>query len=126
MTNMKWLKNEVIEGIQRLTALRLQNSPAADLMPGTVEVWFDVISTRPIQWNEELDKHRVKSAFRELCATCERWPTPTDFIRLLPPRKPPLMLPHKEVLNYPEETKRMVSELIEKLNANKKTDQSYK
>lgn len=122
---MKWLKNEVIEGIQRLTALRLQNSPAADLMPGTVEVWFDVISTRPIQWNEELDKRRIKAGFRELCATCDRWPTPTDFLRVLPARKPALMLPNKEATKYSAETKRMVSELIEKLNANKKTNQNH-
>jgi hypothetical protein len=119
-----WLRNEIIEGIQRLTALRLRNCPGTDLLPGTVEVWFDVISSRPVTWDQRLDSERIKTAFRELCATIDHWPTPADLIRVMPPRKPALMLTYQEKTQHTPETKKMLDDLIKKLtkNANQKTD----
>jgi hypothetical protein len=112
---MNWLKIEIVEGLQKLIALRLRNSPPADMITATVSVWFETISTRPIAWNERLDRKRIKTAFTELCATCDTFPAPSQFVRLLPQREQPLSLPAPVDNKITQQNKKLLDDLMRKL-----------
>lgn len=105
-----WLAKAVTEGIQGLLALRLQGAPADDTVTATAKVWIIAIETWPIAWDEQLDRPRIKTAFRTLAANCDRWPAPKNLRDALPPR------PEQKKLNAPTSTK-MPLEICEKLNA---------
>ena len=115
---MNWLQAEIVEGIQKLMALRLRNTPPSDTLKATAVVWHDVFSSRPIAWDQELDTQRIKKGFTELCATSDSWPSPSDFFRVLPARKQALMLPDNTNKSYSPETKKMVTDLLNKMRRN--------
>lgn len=112
---MSWLKNEVIEGIQKLLSIRLKNAPPADVIRGTVEVWTETLISRPIAWNEEMDRKRIKRAFTELCAISEAFPSPSDFLRVLGPREQPKALPEPKTNAMPEEYRQMINKTLDSL-----------
>ena len=117
---MNWLQAEIIEGIQKLMALRLRNTPPSDTLKATAVVWHDVFSSRPIAWDQELDSQRIKKGFTELCAVCDSWPSPSDFFRVLPARKQALMLPDNSNKFYSPPTREMVDNLLKKMRNNAK------
>jgi hypothetical protein len=117
---MNWLQAEIIEGIQKLMALRLRNTPSSDTLKATAVVWFDVFNSRPITWNQDLDTKRIKKGFTDLCATSDYWPSPSDFFRVLPSRPQALMLPDNSNKSYSLETKKMVDDLLNKMRNNVK------
>lgn len=88
-----WLHNAVIDGLQKLLALRLPGTPAAEAVGGTAMVWLEAIDRPGMRWDEEMDMPRVQRAFRALFATCDRWPAPKLFIQHLGNRDPPPALP---------------------------------
>ena len=112
-----WLRNEVIEGLQKLLSIRLKNAPPADVIKGTVEVWTECLVTRPIAWDEKLDLKRVKRAFTELCATCDTFPTPNDFLRVLAPRDKPLSLPRPMDNKLSDYNREMLDKLLNSMKA---------
>ena len=83
--------NAVIDGIQRLYALRLEGAPPADSLQATATVWLDTLGYKR-SWGED-DAVRVARAFAGLCAACRRWPAPAQFFDHLPPPPPPPALP---------------------------------
>ena len=110
-----WLRNEVIEGLQKLLSIRLKNAPPADIIKGTVEVWAECLQSRPIAWDEKLDVKRIKRAFTELCATSDTFPTPNDFLRVLAPREKPLSLPRPMDNKLSDYNREMLDKLMSKL-----------
>lgn len=110
-----WLKNEVIEGLQKLLSLRLKNTPPADVIRGTVEVWTEVLQSRSISWDEELDAKRIKTAFTELCATSDSFPSPSDFLRILRPRMQPKALPAPTNNQISDKNKKLIKEMLDSL-----------
>lgn len=117
MTNA-WMREIVISGMQGLIALRLDGAPPADSLPATVTAWLRVLETRPIAWDETLDAPRMCAAFREVAATCVRWPAPAHFLQCLPPRKQQLSLP-APIAPTSEATKKILRDLVEKMKATK-------
>ena len=117
---MNWLQAEIVEGIQKLMALRLRNTSPSDTLKATAVVWFDVFNSRPITWDQELDTKRIKKGFTELCAYSDSWPSPSDFFRALPSRHQALMLPDNSNKSYSPETKKMVDDLLKRMRNNVK------
>jgi len=117
---MNWLQAEIVEGIQKLMALRLRNTPPSDTLKATAVVWFDVFNSRPITWDQELDTKRIKKGFTELCAYSDSWPSPSDFFKVLPSRPQALLLPDNSNKSYSPETKKMVDDLLNKMRNNVK------
>lgn len=82
----KWFRGEIATGIQRLYALSLQSTPAADTIQSTAQVWIETLWEHKEMWIEA-DAQRIQKTFQTLTLECERWPTPKDFIKFLPPRE---------------------------------------
>lgn len=81
--NEKWLRKAIAEGFMGLITLRLEGAPAADAVTKTVDIWL-IALTKGRTWDEEQDMFRIKSTFETLFATCERWPSPAQFLRDMP------------------------------------------
>src|SRR5690606_12823906 len=76
----------------------LDRTPAADVIAGTAQAWCEAIETGAT-FDEALDRPRFRRAFVTLAQTCDRWPSPKQFItalesikrdqRALPPARDP-------------------------------------
>lgn len=86
-----WLRAELADGFQHLLCLRLPATPPADAIEATLAVWLKAVSAGR-HWVHE-DAVRVSEAFVTLARTCERWPTPREFLQVLPARELPPALP---------------------------------
>lgn len=80
---MAWLLSEIATGLQKLYLLSLDRTPAAELLAGTAHAWLEAIGEGR-EWVQERDESRVRAAFRTLASTCDRWPTPRQFLAALP------------------------------------------
>lgn len=89
MTDNKWLKKVVAQGLGKLVVLRLANQPPEEMIKATAEVWVQVILSQRLYggWQEKEDKWRIEQAFMRLCAECERFPAPKMLLDRLPNRK---------------------------------------
>lgn len=115
-----WLHNAVIEGLQKLIALRLPGTPPQDAVAATAAVWLEAIDSPRMRWDESLDLPRVQRSFRALFINCDRWPAPKLFIQHLGIRDPPLALPEPPMT--PEQRARnreRLRELVANLSAKK-------
>ena len=83
---MSWLDNEIIEGIQRLLILRLKNAPALDTIDLLVDTWVYVFRSQPIDWNEPLDRPRIRQAFLSCMGKIDEFPSPRTVMQYLPAR----------------------------------------
>ena len=108
-----FIRAEIAEGFQKLKTLGLENSPSADIIRATVEVWVDAIE-RHGQWNEALDKGRITQAFNRLINQCDKWPTPSKLIECIPPRAPKKALPKPKL--SPAERAKNVARLHNLMN----------
>lgn len=98
---VNWLKQAVSRGLQALVVLHLDGGPSAETVTQTASVWYRVLKTWPIDWNEELDRQRLTDAFLALAGQSRRWPSPSQLRALLPSRvypQPTLAAP-----DYPPE-----------------------
>ena len=96
-----WLWNRVLDGLTRLLAIRLPDSPPAEIIEMTAGVWQEALVNMGTAWDEELDGKRVELAFARLARVCDRWPVPKVLIEHLPPREnqrllAPAPLSHEE------------------------------
>lgn len=96
--------NEVVCGLQKMLALRLPNSPAADTIGATVAVWEEALSHNRV-WHDEQDVKRVQTAFKLLAIHLDRFPLPCDFFKVLPKPTPPPMLAYRFWETEEEKTK---------------------
>jgi hypothetical protein len=115
---MDWLRNEVVEGLQALLALRLNGAPAADMVVLTANIWEQAFEQK-LGRNaiEEVDAPRIRAGFRFLFPRLREWPAPADVIESMPSRPPRKALPepvptkaqHQESV---KRVKTMVDELL--------------
>lgn len=110
----KFVRDEILTGLQKLMMLRPDGAPPNSGIKLTASVWMEAIASLPIQWDEKQDAGRVTRAFTCLLAEIERWPTPKMLIKHLPPREELPQLEHKRQLT-PEEKARG-RENLKKLN----------
>ena len=96
---LQFINAEVKVGLQRLVCLRLESTPAADVLALTGRIWIDTMRKLPIDWNEELDKGRITASFDLLIRQSARWPAIKHLIDNLPKRAklpalpPPIITP---------------------------------
>lgn len=88
-----WLRAEVASGLQRLVALALPGQPPAETIALTAGAWCDVLAGMNVVWEQQQDAPRLRAAFEVLAMQVERWPAPTHYLRLMPPRVSPPELP---------------------------------
>lgn len=81
--NNEWLEIEILTGLQKLSCLSLDRTPAAEMLPGTAQAWLEAI-TDGKAWDERRDADRIAAAFRTLARTARRWPLPAEFLDALP------------------------------------------
>lgn len=80
-----WLLTEIETGICKLLCLGLEGQPAAELIEGTVQGWFESI-TRGRALEPE-DAPRIREGFANVMARCRRWPSPVEFLEGMPKRE---------------------------------------
>lgn len=78
-----WVNRAIAAGLQRLTVLSLEGTPARDVISLTAAVWGQTLGNGKV-WVERRDAPRFEVAFETLCRTCRRWPAPADFLAALP------------------------------------------
>ncbi len=81
-----WVRIAVASGLAGLLALRLENSPAADTITKTADIWEQAV--RPKASVQDLDAPRIAAAFRLLFTKSRKWPGPAQLVELMPIRKP--------------------------------------
>lgn len=62
--------------MQRLLCLGMEGQPAAELIPGTVEIWQERFA--------RCDARRLSMAFDAIEANSQRWPTPAAIFEAMP------------------------------------------
>lgn len=87
----KAIHNAVVEGLQKLIALRLKGQPPQETIAATVSVWLETIEAHS-HW-QDTDTPRVHKAFVTLAATLTDWPSPKQFFDVLPHKPPPPRIP---------------------------------
>ena len=80
---MDWINRELSTGFQKLLCLSLEGQPAAEVIPGTLATWREVLTSNRV-FDEVRDAPRFRSAFSCLCARIRRWPVPADFLDAMP------------------------------------------
>jgi hypothetical protein len=61
----------------------LDRQPAAELIKGTLAAWHEAL-TFSRRFVETQDAPRFRAAFATLCARVRRWPSPAEFLDVLP------------------------------------------
>lgn len=111
---MKWLRTEIVTGMQKLLCLRLSGCPSDDMIAGTVGAWMEAITDNRV-WDEERDIPRIRAAFRSLAKSRVDWPRPAEFLRELPPPPEVRELPPPR---DPEVAKRNLARINDMLRRN--------
>ena len=82
-----WLRQALAKGLQALAVLSLDNTPAADTIGCTADIWHHVLTKHNVIDIEEIDSPRVAQAFSALLTkTGGKWPEPKTLKDLLPKR----------------------------------------
>lgn len=102
----------MLTGFQKLLCLSLERTPAAEIIPGTVQAWIEVLTDRRA-WDEERDTPRIREAFRTLARNRRTWPAPIDFSEALPQRQEWVALP--KATPTPEHAAAIIAEINERL-----------
>lgn len=97
-------------GLQKLSCLSLDRTPAAEILSGTAQAWMEAI-TDGRAWDRNRDAERVATAFRTLARTARRWPAPADFLEALPPVPPPPAIAYERKPASPEVASRYAREI---------------
>lgn len=78
---------ELANGLQAMLSLGLSGRPAFDTAMSTLLLWESTLASSG-QW-QDFDAKRVQLTFASLLKTAQRFPSPADFLRALPPRLMP-------------------------------------
>jgi hypothetical protein len=91
---MVWLKTLLEAELLALQMGHLPFSPNDDKFDANLGYWFDSFMTALGNANEDLDRARIKAAFKKVRPTLERWPTPIQIIAHMPRRKAQAYVTH--------------------------------
>lgn len=80
-----WLRQEITIGLATLLGVGREGAPAADMIIITAGLWEKHLVEKNVTI-EEVDKHRIKQAFKDLENNYEKWPEPKDLYARLPRR----------------------------------------
>ena len=89
------VKEEIAFGLQKLLALQLERSPAAEMLKEVGRVWIEAIGYERCFADD--DAPRFREAFVRLAARCKSWPSPAALLEVLPERPPLPALPEPEI-----------------------------
>lgn len=78
-----WLRRIICEAFKRMTARRMQDAPAADVIHLVAEDWMDIVGEG---MTEEQDQERIIAGFKLIFRECRRWPQPAELLKRLPRR----------------------------------------
>lgn len=87
----KWFRIAISEGLTRLIALSLPNTPPHETIALTKEAWIESLYENR-NWIET-DSPRIAAAFRSLSRRVDRWPAPRALLDNLPSRPEQKKLP---------------------------------
>lgn len=87
-----WFVSAIKDGLKAMISLRLDGTPAVDLLPTTRDIWIAALWPGR-DWTEHLDRDRLHEAFRALAADATRWPAPAELRTRIPRRALPTALP---------------------------------
>lgn len=79
-----WLRQEITIGLATLLGVGREGAPAADMIIITAGLWEKHLVEKNVTI-EEVDKHRIKQAFKDL-ENYDKWPEPKDLYARLPRR----------------------------------------
>lgn len=72
-------------GLERLYLLKLDRTPAADKISGTVRVWTEsVLRTLGPHADQKNDTIRLREGFERLVDTATNWPSPANLYAAMP------------------------------------------
>ena len=108
-----WVRIAISSGLAGLLALRLENSPAADTITKTADIWEQAI--RPKSSVIDLDAPRIAAAFRQLFPKVRKWPGPAQLVELMPARRPQKTLDHEISMEQRAENRKRLQELSRKI-----------
>jgi hypothetical protein len=80
-----WLLREIETGITKLLCLGLDGQPAAELIEGTIGVWYEAITAGRALAVE--DAPRIRAGFATVVTRSRRWPSPAEFLEAMPKRE---------------------------------------
>lgn len=75
-----------------MLCLGLDRTPAAEIIPGTLQAWMEAVTDSRL-WDQDRDTARVRQAFLTMAKTRRTWPAPADFIESLPPIRQEMLPP---------------------------------
>ncbi|MEB3470125.1 hypothetical protein ROV31_05995 [Pasteurella multocida] len=110
----RWLKQTLAGGISTLMLLRLRNAPPEDAITATLQAWYKVI-THKRQWDEQLDRQRLESAFMYLAQTYDQFPTPKQLLEAMPPRKLKELPPPTLTEEQRQKNQQRIRQLLEQM-----------
>lgn len=84
----RWFQSEIAIGFAELLSLSLPDRPAHDVIQTSIKVWCQSLWGAR-EWVQDRDTSRIRTAFVRLARTSERWPTPAQFLREVPPLEAP-------------------------------------
>lgn len=80
------IRDAVIDGLKALFVLRLPGAPAAETLEAVGRLWIGIVERHQKQWDAQRDAGRIEAAFEKLLGEVDRWPSPSELLRRLPPR----------------------------------------
>jgi hypothetical protein len=92
----EWFVAAIKDGLKALVSLRLDGTPAVDLLPTTRDIWIASL-WQGRQWHEPTDRERLHRAFVALACDSTRWPAPADLRARIPKRAQQKALPAAEM-----------------------------
>ena len=95
---MKWLRTEVLTGLQKLLCLRLEGCPSEDMIEGTLAAWCEALEYAKT-WDQQRDVPRIREAFVRLARTAKRWPSLAELIEVMPRIDPAPVVPRERRLS---------------------------
>ena len=88
---MEWLTNLLEAELLALQMGHLPYSPNDDKFDGTLGYWVESFTTSIGKVNDgdvEIDRQRIKRAFKKIRPTLEAWPTPFQVLAIMESRPP--------------------------------------
>ena len=110
---MKWLTNLITAELSALQMGHIPFSPNADKFDATIMYWVESFATALGRLSEDLDRPRIKKAFKTIRPRLVQWPTPYQVLELMPRRPELERIEHNEKPMAGEKVSQF-SQLLEK------------